>query len=66
MIINDIKTGTTGRRVYFQNREENPSVNIVASSTYVSNYSVIKTEQDYLDAIEIFEAAYQKHKELKG
>jgi hypothetical protein len=66
MITTDLLTETTGRRVHFQNREEKPNINIVASSTYVSNYSVIKTEQDYLDAIEIFEAAYQKHKELKG
>jgi hypothetical protein len=66
MITTDLQTQTTGRRVYYQNKEESPNINIAATATYVSIYSVLKTEQDYKEAKEILEAAYQKHLELKG
>jgi hypothetical protein len=66
MITTDLLTETTGRRVHFQNREEKPNINIVATASYVSIYSVLKTEQDYLDAKEILETAYLKYKELKN
>ena len=44
---------------------ETEKINAVINPSFAYLIVLIKTEQDYLDAKEILETAYQKHLELK-